>query len=118
MTRLLLDEMLGAKVAEQLRNRGHDVYGIVEHVGLRSMADADVLELATVDGRALVTLNIADFQLLDRQWASQSRTHPGIVFISTTKYPQNRSFIGTVVTALDQMAKNGALPRSSASVFL
>lgn len=118
MTRLLLDEMLGAKLAEQLRNRGHDVYGIAEHANLRSMRDADVLELATVESRALITLNIADFQLLDRQWASQSRTHAGIVFISTGKYPQNRGFIGTVVTALDQMAKNGALPRPGASIFL
>ena len=118
MTCLLLDEMLGAKFAEQLRTRGHDVYGIVEYANLRSMTDAEVLELATVEGRALVTLNIADFQLLDRQWASQSRTHSGIIFISTTKYPQNRSFIGTVVTALDQTAKNDALPRPGASIFL
>lgn len=84
MTHLLLDEMLGAKVAEQLRNRGHDVYGIAENAGLRSMTDAEVLELATIEGRALVTLNIADFQLLDRQWASQGRTHSGRVDLSLT----------------------------------
>ena len=117
MTRLLLDEMLGSKISVQLRTRGLDVYGIAEHVNLRSMTDADVLELATVEGRALVTLNIADFQLLDRQWTSQGRTHAGIVFISTTKYPQNRSFIGTVMTALDQTAKNG-VPRPGTSIFL
>lgn len=117
MIHLLLDEMLGSKVAEQLRNRGHDVYCIAEHANLRSITDVDVLELATVEGRALITLNIADFQLLDRQWASQGRTHAGIVFISTTKYPQNRSFIGTVVTALDETAKNG-VPRPGTSVFL
>ena len=117
MTRLLLDEMLGARVAEQLRTRGHDVYGIVKYANLRTMTDADVLELATVEGRTLVTLNIADFQLLDRQWTSQSRTHTGIVFISTTKYPQNRRFIGTVVTALDQTAKN-EVSRPGTSIFL
>ncbi len=118
MTRLLLDEMLGAKIAEQLRNLGHDVYGIAENADLRSMTDADVLELATIESRALVTLNIADFQLLDRQWASQGRTHSGLVFISTTKYQQNRSFIGAVVAALDQTAKNKALPHPGTLIFL
>jgi len=118
VTRLLLDEMLGAKVADQLRKKGHDVYGIAENANLRSMTDADVLELATIEGRALVTLNIADFQLLNRQWASQSRTHAGLIFISTTKYPQNRSFIGAVVTALDQTAKISALPRPGTLIFI
>jgi predicted nuclease of predicted toxin-antitoxin system len=116
--RLLLDEMIGAKIADQLRTRGYDVYSVVEHVELRSMPDADVLEMATLEDRVLVTLNIVDFQILDRAWASQGRIHGGIVFISTAKYRQSRSFVGLVVTALDHAAKEGQLPHPGSSIFL
>lgn len=83
MSRLLLDEMVTAVIAEQLRDAGHDVIAIVERRELSGLSDADVLTCAMVEGRVVVTLNIRDFVPLERDWNSQvhaqPRTHAGIL---------------------------------------
>lgn len=59
--RLLLDEMYPAALADQLRNRGHDVSAVTERREFRSLPDADLFAVAQQERRALVTENIADF---------------------------------------------------------
>ena len=44
--RLLLDEMLSARIAEQLRDRGHDVTAVDGSPHLRGLADPDLFEHA------------------------------------------------------------------------
>jgi hypothetical protein len=97
---LLLDEMLSPKIAEPLRAAGADVTAISETPRLKGTADPDVLEFATSEKRVLVTANIRDFAPLDALWAAQGRTHDGILFISTSAYPQDRTWVGRVVGAL------------------
>ena len=41
--KLLLDEMLPAAIAEQLRHRGHDVIAVSEHPELRGLPDPELL---------------------------------------------------------------------------
>jgi len=56
--------------------------------------DEPILSAATAEGRIMVTTNIGDFALLDSRWAAEGRTHAGIVFVTTSTFPQDRSFIG------------------------
>lgn len=118
MIRLLLDEMPSGTIARQLRERGHDVRSIVESAGQAGCSDADVLELATREERIVVTLNVADFVSLDRGWAAQGRMHYGIILVSSRRFPQNASFIGGLVTALDAAEASGALPGPGTTRFL
>jgi len=59
--KLLLDEMYTAAVAEQLRQRDHDVIAVAERTDLRGTPDEDLLAWAQTEDRALVTDNQRDF---------------------------------------------------------
>ncbi len=108
--RLLLDEMIGPKVASELRERGLDVAAVVERTDLRALPDEVVLEVAREEGRVPVTRNIADFARLHQQWLAEGRTHPGVVMVSGQAFPQNRGFVGALVRALAEAAQASALP--------
>ena len=118
VARLLLDEMFSGRIADQLRARGHDAYGIVERSDLVQLPDEQVLAHGTDEDRVVVTLNIADFAALDARWASQGRVHAGLVLLSTATFRQDRSFIGAVVIALDTAAQRKLLPGSGQTWFL
>lgn len=81
--RLWLDEMISAEVARQLRQMGHDVAAVQEPEQRWAWGrdDAEQLEAAVRQGRALVSYNLRDFVSLSRQWAEDRRTHWGIVLI-------------------------------------
>ena len=73
--KFLVDEMYGERVAELLRERGHDAVH-VRSIGLGGASDADVLARAVEEGWTVVSENAADFvPLLDqRQSAGVSMT--------------------------------------------
>jgi predicted nuclease of predicted toxin-antitoxin system len=76
MARLYANETFPLPVVEALREAGHDVVTVAE-TGKAGQAwpDDDVLEFATQDDRALLTLNRKHFIRLHRQDAH----HAGIV---------------------------------------
>lgn len=108
--RLLLDEMMSAKIAEQLRERGLDVQAVLERRELVTFPDEALLKLATREERALVTKNIVDFGPLSQQWAADGRSQAGLVFISTKTFPEARDWIGAVTSALGHASAQGQLP--------
>lgn len=108
--RLLLDEMIGHRVAKALRQAGHDVVGVSERTDLRSLPDEAVLEFAAQDERILVTRNISDFGRLDSEWQAAGRPHQGLVMVTEGAFPQNRNLVGAVVSALKVAAELGQLP--------
>jgi predicted nuclease of predicted toxin-antitoxin system len=116
--RLLLDEMLTPTIARQLRERGHDVSAITERPHLVSLPDDQVLAVAEAEGRVVVTANIGDFATLDTKWAASGREHGGIVLVTTSAFPQDRSFIGAVVKALNAAAQEGKLPGRGQARYL
>ena len=65
---ILLDEMLSQSIAEQLRSRGLDAIALTEVPGLSGIPDDEVLTYATSVNRIVVTRNVRDFVVLDRQW--------------------------------------------------
>ena len=116
--RLLLDEMISPKVAKQLRARGHDVVAVAERADLVQSADEQVLSQAAQEDRVLVTLDVADVAVLAGQWAAQGRLHAGIVYVSGTSFPQDRSLLGALVMALAAASAGQLLPGPGVTDFL
>ncbi len=91
--RLLLDENVGsANWSRQLVQRGHDVVRAVD-VGLQGVDDADLLEYAIGEARAIVTRDKARDEPDDlvTLWEKLSEPRPLVLLI----YP------GAVITAQD-----------------
>ncbi|HJQ42847.1 MAG TPA: DUF5615 family PIN-like protein [Jatrophihabitantaceae bacterium] len=116
--KLLLDELLSAAIADRLRAVGVDAIAVVEDALLVGAPDSDILEAATAQRRCLVTLNIADFVVLSRQWQAAGRDCAGIVYVPSRAFPQNRSFIGSVSAELKELVDRDAVPGPNAEAFL
>ncbi len=105
--KLLLDEMLSAEIAKQLRSRGHDALAVDETPELRGLADPDLFERAQGQQRAIATYNRDDFLALDRDYRSRRREHHGIVILHPRRFPQGAASIGPLVTALASLLEAG-----------
>jgi hypothetical protein len=117
--RLLLDEMLSPRIGTGLADLGHDVDAITQRPDMMALHDDEpILAAATAEGRIMVTTNIGDFAVLDGRWAAEGRTHAGIVFVTTSAFPQDRSFIGRVVNALHAAAVEATLPAAGQTLYL
>jgi len=118
--KLLLDEMYGPVIAEQLRVRGHDAVSIHEesHRRLEGAPDVEVFELARAEGRLLVTENAADFPRIEAAALARGEQHAGIIYTTNRQFPRGEpAAIGRLVRALDALTRAQAVPES-ASVFL
>lgn len=85
--KLLLDEQISGKVAERLRDRGHDVTAATDDPSLRGLSDPDLFEVAQQQGRALVTYNRVDFEPIIREYAQMDREHHGLVIVHPFRFP-------------------------------
>jgi hypothetical protein len=116
--KLLLDEMLSGDIAAQLRGTGHDVTAVVEDSALVGTPDEELLTHAAGDGRLLVTANVRDFAAIHASWSSRGRSHAGLIYIVNRVFPSDRSFIGAIVTALNDMIVSSQLPANGAETYL
>ncbi len=99
--RLLLDEMYTRAIADQLRQRDHDVSAVTERPELRSLPDGELFAVAQRERRTVVTENIADFSALADGADQASQTHYGLVLVDPAKYPRGqRRTVGRVATEL------------------
>jgi predicted nuclease of predicted toxin-antitoxin system len=99
--KLLLDEMLSAVIAEQLRARGHDVEAINGHPSHEALSDGEVLDVARMERRAVVTNNLVDFRALHHEAITPGGPgHYGMVFMAGN-YRRTKADIGRIVTALE-----------------
>jgi hypothetical protein len=99
--RLLLDEHYSRVIAEQLRQRGHDVVAVTERPELVGLADADLFALMPAERRAIVTENWGDYQRELTNAAAYGITHFGILFTSRTRLQRARHTSGLFVRVLD-----------------
>jgi uncharacterized protein DUF5615 len=100
--KLILDEMLSASIADQLRLRGHDVVAVVEHALLCGLSDAELLAFAETERRALVTYDL-DFLYLDEDYRGREEAHSGIVMLHSRRFPQGSASNGKLVKSLDRL---------------
>ncbi len=102
--KLALDHHYSPKIAERLRDKGHDVLAVIER-GWELEEDEALLALCHEEKRALQTNNVADFSVIARRWAAQGRSHAGLVFTSDASVPRSRKTIGRYVQALDRLMR-------------
>jgi hypothetical protein len=103
--RLLLDEMWTPTIALELRKRDFDVIAISEpaHAGrYAGISDDWVFAHAQDDRRAIVTDNIADFELIRLEWESRNQIHYGLIYALNPPFNRHRGerVIGQMVNAL------------------
>jgi predicted nuclease of predicted toxin-antitoxin system len=99
--RLLLDAHLSGRViGRHLRGQGHDVLALDEHQNLEGLDDPDVLELATNEGRILLTHNVKDFPDILREWADEGREHAGCIILVGIQLGQFGQLIRSIEAAL------------------
>jgi len=94
--KLLLDVHHSPRAAEQLRTRGLDARAAASDRGLARLSDRQLLQVATTEGRAVVTEDVRDFNDLAREWVRARRDHAGIIltprrrfYRGSRAYPQN-----------------------------
>ncbi len=84
MLNLYLNENISWRIAKSLREYGYDV--ISSHDAEMDQADDPTqFAFAVEQRRAVVTNNFRDFVALDEAYATQGKSHYGIIF--TVKYP-------------------------------
>jgi hypothetical protein len=99
--KLLLDEMLSPVIARELRSRGHDVQTIAGQAGRGALSDAEVMDLARVEHRAIVTDDLRDFRPLHHEAiAPGGPGHFGMVFMPGS-YRRTGADVGRIVAALE-----------------
>jgi hypothetical protein len=101
--RLLLDEHFSARIAEQLRERGHDVIATQGDLELEGADDESLLARAVAERRALLTNNVRDFVRIVHEWAEAGRDHYGVLLTSDKSMPRDREAIGRYIDALDKL---------------
>lgn len=104
--RLLLDEQLSKEIARALRELGDDVVAVQERSRWTGLSDDDVMDLARVEERAVVTNNVRDFRPRAAQAVLAGTGHHGMIFLPGA-YRRTRRDIGRLIRALhDLLAAN------------
>ncbi len=107
--KLLLDEMMDPRIADQLRQRGHDVIAVGEVHALQGLPDLAILSAARADERVVVTEDRRDYRRLAAAERSAGRQHPGLIVTSNRRWPRgNPRTFGRLVNALDALLTSGA----------
>lgn len=114
MIPLYLDEdCMDWDLVTTLRARGVDVITAAD-VGMLGRSDADHLDYATSQKRALYTFNRGDFYRLHKRYLTEGRSHAGIILA-----PQQRYSIGEQMRQLLKLiATKSAEEMQSSVVFL
>jgi predicted nuclease of predicted toxin-antitoxin system len=100
MANLYADEQFPRQVTELLRSLGHNVL-TVQEAGNAGKSDEDVLNFATNNDRAVLTINRKDFFRLDRLQFK----HAGIIACKDDSDRQRMAFqINEAVLACDDLA--------------
>ena len=108
--KLLLDEQISGKVAERLRDRGHDVAAATDDPSLRGLSDPDLFEATQQQGRALATYNRVDFEPIVRKCAAENREHHGLVLVHPTRFPSSE--FARLTAAMEKLLEGPELGRS------
>ena len=83
--RALLDEQLSPQIAVLLRQAGCDVEAVADRPDLVGRSDRFILEIASSEGRAVITNNIKDFRPVAAEWLARGRVHAGLILLPASR---------------------------------
>ncbi|HEX6539651.1 MAG TPA: DUF5615 family PIN-like protein [Candidatus Dormibacteraeota bacterium] len=107
--RLLLDAQLSGRViGRHLRTAGHDVLALGDQRDYEGIDDAAVLELASREGRVLITHNVKDFPDILREWAEAGHHHAGCMIIVGVALNEFGELTRVIDAALAALPEQGA----------
>lgn len=102
--RLLLDTHFDPAVARILREHGHDAVSVIElGPDVYQASDIELLAIASLQHRAIVTRNIRDFVFLHAMWMGQEQSHAGIVLVHSKTIPEGDR--GAEIRALESLLR-------------
>lgn len=100
--RLLLDaHVSGRRIGAALRELKHDVLAVDGARDLDGCPDEELLELASIQERILVTFDVADFPRICREWLEAGKSHYGCSVIVGIRHHE----FGDIVRALEATFK-------------
>jgi hypothetical protein len=100
----LLDEQLSPRVARVLRERGLDVKAVGERTDLPEASDREVVDLAAVEQRAIVTNDIKDFRPIAAQRLADGRGHAGLILLPAAR-SRSRDATGMLADAIETVMR-------------
>jgi predicted nuclease of predicted toxin-antitoxin system len=100
----LLDEQLSPRIAELLRDRGHDVLAVGERQDLAGRSDRVILEVAVGEERAVVTNNVKDFRPLAAERLARGESHAGLILLPSAR-TRTRGSIEMLANAIEQILR-------------
>ncbi len=106
--KLLLDaHVSGKRIGSRLRERGHDVRAADEERDLDGLDDAGLLELASREGRVLITFNVRDFVplLVERSAGGRSHAAGTILIPNSIRHEEFGAITAAIQRALGTAGK-------------
>ncbi len=100
----LLDEQLSPRIAVLLRERGCDVEAAADRSDLLGRSDRLILEIATSEGRAVVTNNVKDFRPLAAERLARGQSHAGLILLPSSR-TRSRAAIGNLVDSIEAVLR-------------
>jgi hypothetical protein len=88
--------MSGRRLAQALRDEGHDVRAADEQRDLDGWTDERILALAADEERILFTFDVKDFPVIVRRWAEAGRGHSGCAIVVGIDHSE----FGTILRAI------------------
>lgn len=104
--KVYLDENLSPEIARLLRDRGVDAVSAHE-VRRHQVADRTQLELATAEGRAVVTRDVVDFLMLSTQAIAANTEYAGIIVVPASFSGSEFRAIADAVDAIVEQYPDG-----------
>ncbi|HET7387662.1 MAG TPA: DUF5615 family PIN-like protein [Nocardioidaceae bacterium] len=95
----LLGEQLSSQIAVLLREAGHDMVAVADRDDLVGQSDRVVFEVASKEGRALVTNNSKDFRPLAAEWWAYGRLHAGLILLPSSR-TRTRDAVATLADSI------------------
>jgi hypothetical protein len=74
---------------------------VAERADLRGRPDIEILGAAAVEGRVVVTMDIADYAIVGARRLPSRQSHHGIVLVSRRRFRLARDGVGLLVRALE-----------------
>jgi hypothetical protein len=97
-------------IAELLAEHGIDAVAVCGHDVLEGQPDEQVLEVATKEGRCLVTENVRDFEVHRATWIEQGRDVAGLLYMSSRRLPRIPAATKRIVDAIAQAIDEERVP--------